>query len=335
MPEEKESKNAMKKRLKAEAAAKKKAEKEAAKAAKEAANPKKEKKFVAGDDGDLDPTQYYSNRVAAIEKMHAEGGNAYPHKFHVSHRVPDFIQEFGSKANDGERLEGTTVSIAGRLNSVRGQGKLYFYDLKGDGDFVQIMSDLKTYESEEGFNAIHRALKRGDIVGVEGTPGKSKTGQLSIFPSKIVLLSPCLHMLPKAHGDKAAITDPEVRYRNRYLDLICNNENRRTFEIRARVISYIRRFLDERNFLEVETPSLCLLPGGATAKVRRRDEGRWGERRRERDGERASKFLHNHLIHTNISFPPPYPRRSPSRPSTTTSTRRCTCASPPSSPSRS
>ncbi|GMI42499.1 hypothetical protein TrCOL_g5170 [Triparma columacea] len=266
MPEEKESKNAMKKRLKAEAAAKKKAEKEAAKAAKEAANPKKEKKFVAGDDGDLDPTQYYSNRVAAIEKMHAEGGNAYPHKFHVSHRVPDFIQEFSSKANDGERLEGTTVSIAGRLNSVRGQGKLYFYDLKGDGDFVQIMSDLKTYESEEGFNAIHRALKRGDIVGVEGTPGKSKTGQLSIFPSKIVLLSPCLHMLPKAHGDKAAITDPEVRYRNRYLDLICNNENRRTFEIRARVISYIRRFLDERNFLEVETPSLCLLPGGATAK---------------------------------------------------------------------
>jgi len=272
-------------------------------AAKAALEPKKEKKFVAGDDADLDPTQYYANRVKAIEKMESNGGNAYPHKFVVSHRVPDFISEFTPLTTDGERMEGTVVTIAGRLNSVRGQGKLYFYDLKGDGVFVQVMSDLKTYDSEEGFNSIHRSLKRGDIVGVQGTPGKvrgtrhtydihtthpkfylppsppprlrflasppfpqSKTGQLSIFPTKIVLLSPCLHMLPQAKGNNPAITDPEVRYRNRYLDLICNNDNRRTFEIRARVISYIRRFLDERNFLEVETPSLCLLPGGATAK---------------------------------------------------------------------
>ncbi|GMH69256.1 hypothetical protein TL16_g12102 [Triparma laevis f. inornata] len=262
---EPESKNAMKKRLKAEAAAKKKAEKEAAKKAKEASEPAKAKKFVAGGDDDLDPTQYYSNRVNAIQKMEKSGLNPYPHKFHVSHRVPDFITEFAN-LEDGARDESKTVTVAGRINSVRGQGKLYFYDLKGDGEFVQIMSDLKTYESEEGFGEIHRSLKRGDIIGCTGFPGKSKTGQLSIFPTSMILLSPCLHMLPKKVGERDAITDQETRYRQRYLDLICNNDNRKIFEIRAKVISYIRRFLDERNFLEVETPSLCLLPGGATAK---------------------------------------------------------------------
>lgn len=251
---EKESKNAMKKRMKAEAAAKKKAEKDAAKKAKEASAPAKSKKFVAGADDELDPTQYYANRVAAVSKMESSGGNAYPHKFSVSHRVPDFLSEYGPRCAEGSKLEGETVSVAGRVQSVRGQGKLYFYDVKGDGEIVQVMSSLSDYESEEGFNAIHRALKRGDIVGITGSPGKSKTGQLSVFPTSMVLLAPCLHMLPKARGDAPAITDQEVRYRQRYLDLICNNENRKTFEIRARVISYIRRFLDERNFLEVETP---------------------------------------------------------------------------------
>ena len=164
---EPESKNAMKKRLKAEAAAKKKAEKDAAKKAKEASQPAKAKKHVAGGDDDLDPTQYYSNRVSAIKKIQADGGNPYPHKFHVSHRVPDFITAFAGLP-DGERDEEKTVTVAGRINSVRGQGKLYFYDLKGDGEFIQIMSDLKTYESEAGFSEIHRTLKRGDIIGCTG-----------------------------------------------------------------------------------------------------------------------------------------------------------------------
>lgn len=232
MPEA-ESKNAMKKRLKAEAAAKKKAEKEAKKALEAASKPKSSK-HVAGEDEKLDPTAYYENRVNAVAKLEASGCNPYPHKFAVSHRIPDFIDEFGAKCTDGARLEDVTVSVAGRLTSVRGQGKLYFYDIKGDGAFLQVMSDLKTYESEEGFSAIHRTIKRGDIVGIEGAPGKSKKGELSIFPTKITLLSPCLHMLPKAQGDRAAITDQETRYRNRYLDLICNHDNRKTFEIRAR-----------------------------------------------------------------------------------------------------
>ena len=128
--------------------------------------------------------------------MEKDGLNPYPHKFHVDLRIPDFNAEYESKTTNGERIEEKTVSIAGRIVSVRHQGKLYFYDLRGDGAKVQIMSDPKTYESEEAFAKFHKMVKRGDIIGVTGYVGKSKNGQLSIFPTSMILLSPCLHMLP-------------------------------------------------------------------------------------------------------------------------------------------
>ena len=118
-------------------------------------------------------------------------------------------------------------------------------------------------EGEEAFYEIHGLIKRGDIVGVSGFPGKSKTGQLSIFPRKMQLLSPCLHMLPMGY---TGLKNQEVRYRQRYLDLILNTETRRVFQIRAQIINYIRRYLDMRGFLEVETPMMNLIAGGATAK---------------------------------------------------------------------
>lgn len=257
------SKNALKKKLKAEKAAQAKAEKEAAKAAKAAADPKKDKEEEI-----TDPHLFTENRRAAIAQMEKDGGNPYPHKFHVDFRIPDYNTEFEAKTKDGEKMEDKTVSIAGRIVSVRHQGKLYFYDLRGDGAKVQIMSDPTTYESEEGFAQIHKTLKRGDIVGVEGYPGKSRNGQLSIFPTKMTLLSPCLHMLPFAKGDSAlgGITNMETRYRQRYLDLIVNNDIRDIFAIRAKIITEIRRYLDDRHFLEVETPMMNMIPGGATAK---------------------------------------------------------------------
>jgi lysyl-tRNA synthetase class 2 len=143
---------------------------------------------------------------------------------------------------DGEYKEDEVVSVAGRALSKRGQGKLMFYDLHGEGVKIQIMSDISKYDGgEEAFRAIHALVKRGDIVGVVGFPGKSKKGELSIFPTSITLLSPCLHMLPKGH---TGLKNQEVRYRQRYLDLILSNEARRVFEIRARIINYIRSFLD-------------------------------------------------------------------------------------------
>ena len=199
--------------------------------------------------------------------MEAEGITPYPHKFHVDYRLPDYNDEFMPKTTDGEKLSDPLVTIAGRIQSVRGQGKLFFYDLRGDGSKVQIMSDLKSYAGgEEAFYKINRTIKRGDVIGVQGYPGKSKKGELSIFPTEITLLSPCLHMLPQAKGDSPAITDQEKRYRQRYLDLIVNVENRKTFEIRAKIINGVRKYLNDRHFLEVETPMMNLIPGGAVAR---------------------------------------------------------------------
>lgn len=139
-----------------------------------------------------------------------------------------------------------------------------FYDLHGESVKIQIMSDLSQYEGgEEAFREIHNLVKRGDIVGVRGFPGKSKKGELSIFPHTITLLSPCLHMLPKGH---TGLKNQEVRYRQRYLDLILNPETTRVFQIRAKIINYIRKFLDNQGFLEVETPMMNMIAGGATAK---------------------------------------------------------------------
>lgn len=263
------SKNALKKKLKAEAAAKKKAEKEAKRAAEEAAKPKK-KKEVNTNDEDLDPTAYKANRESMISSLQSNNINPYPHKFHVDYRLPDYTTKFSSQTTNGQRIDTIPpISVAGRIVSVRGQGKLYFYDIRSDGSKIQIMSDLKTYESgEDAFYNIHRTLRRGDIIGVIGYPGKSKTGELSIFPKSITLLSPCLHMLPFTKGDSCmgGITNMETRYRQRYLDLIVNADNRRTFEIRSQVINAVRTYLDSRHFMEVETPMMNMIPGGATAK---------------------------------------------------------------------
>jgi lysyl-tRNA synthetase class 2 len=256
------SKNALKKVLKAEKAAKAKAEKAAKKAATEPTKKAKEEEIT-------DPSQYMANRQQAVANMQKEGFNPYPHKFHVDYRLPDFIAEFDSKTTVGEKLEEKTVSIAGRIVSVRHQGKLWFYDIRGDGAKLQMMSDPGTFEGDaDAFAKIHKTFKNGDIVGVVGYPGKSRHGQLSIFPTKLELLSPCLHMLPFAKGDSSlgGITNVETRYRQRYLDLIVNEEIRDVFAIRADIITQIRRYLDERHFLEVETPMMNMIPGGAVAK---------------------------------------------------------------------
>mmetsp|Transcript_5714 Transcript_5714/g.9962 ORF Transcript_5714/g.9962 Transcript_5714/m.9962 type:complete len:677 (-) Transcript_5714:248-2278(-) len=259
------SKNAWKKLQKAQAAAKKKAEKDAAKAQAAA-----EKKKNNQDEEEVitDPNLYTENRRNAVVHMEKDGINPYPHKFQVDYRIPDFIAEYEGKTTNGEKLEDKTVSIAGRIVSIRRQGKLYFDDIRGDGAQMQIMSDPKTYGDEEAFAKIHKLIKNGDIVGVTGYPGKSKKGEFSIFPTKIVLLSPCLHMLPFAKGGShvGGLTNQETRYRQRYLDLIINNDIRDVFSVRASIITEIRKYLDDRHFLEVETPMMNMIPGGATAK---------------------------------------------------------------------
>uniref|UniRef100_A0A7S1G259 Lysine--tRNA ligase n=1 Tax=Bicosoecida sp. CB-2014 TaxID=1486930 RepID=A0A7S1G259_9STRA len=141
--------------------------------------------------------------------------------------------------------------------------KLVFFDLQADGAQVQVMMNAAIMEDKAAFERMKDVVRRGDLVGVRGHPGKTKLGELTIFAQDLQLLSPCLHMLPKGHF---GLSDKETRFRQRYLDLILNNETRRVFNTRARIINYVRRFLDSRHFLEVETPMMNMIAGGATAK---------------------------------------------------------------------
>ncbi|BAM81103.1 lysine--tRNA ligase, cytoplasmic [Cyanidioschyzon merolae strain 10D] len=205
--------------------------------------------------------QYFSHRCRVVEHFRSSGEDPYPHKFYVTCSVPQFIAKY-SYLGVGERLDGEEA-LAGRIRSRRLSGsRLFFYDIFADGTKVQVMADARL-DTAGNFATVHSALRRGDIIGVRGYPGRTKTGELSIFPVETRLLSPCLHMLPKPHQ---MLSDPETRYRQRYLDLIVNREVRPIFELRANVIRFIRKFLDERGFLEVETPIMNAVAGGANAR---------------------------------------------------------------------
>lgn len=141
--------------------------------------------------------------------------------------------------------------------------KLIFYDLNAEGSKVQVYLNASLFPNEETFETLVQLIKRGDIVGIKGQPGRTKTGELSIAPLEMRLLSPCLYMLPT---ERQGVKDPEIRYRQRYLDLICNKSTRDKFIIRNKVIKYVRSFLDNRGFMEVDTPVLNMQAGGATAK---------------------------------------------------------------------
>jgi len=216
------------------------------------------------DDEEVDPRLYFENRCKTVLALReSKSPNPYPHKFHVGISIPAYIEKY-SNLKPGEHLT-EIVSVAGRLHNMRSSGnKLKFYELHAEGTKIQIMSAIQDYESGDAeYEKIHSLLRRGDIVGVRGVPGKSKRGELSIFPKEIILLSPCLRVLPSAHY---GFKDQESRYRQRYLDLIMNRNVRDKFIVRAKIVNYIRRFFDAQGFLEVETPMMNMIAGGATAK---------------------------------------------------------------------
>jgi len=210
----------------------------------------------------LSPQQYIAARLKSFEDAQKEDKNfhAYPHKFQPTITLSEFMNKFGGlQTND--KLSDSVVSLAGRLMSKRSSGNnLYFYDLKAEGGKIQVLSNKVDYK---GSWDVHNLLHRGDLVGIVGFPGKSKTGELSIFPHTLQLLSPCLHYLPT---DWYGLKDQETRFRQRYLDLILNDNVRNKFIVRTKIVKYVRNFLDSRNFMEVETPMLNMVAGGASAK---------------------------------------------------------------------
>ncbi|KAG8761066.1 lysyl-tRNA synthetase [Serendipita sp. 396] len=222
---------------------------------------------VTQNDDDLPPHLYYDNRCKQIlELRKTRNPDPYPHKFHVTISLSEYIEKYGPEGviAPGTKLDGPIWSVAGRIHDVRRAGKhLIFYDLRGEGAKIQVMAASQDAKSAEEYESIHSLVKRGDIVGVTGRPSRTQKGELSISPSEIVLLSPNLHQLPKGHY---GLKDVETRYRKRYLDLIMNEHTRNIFVTRSRVVNYMRRFLDSLGFLEVETPMMNMIAGGATAK---------------------------------------------------------------------
>lgn len=253
------SKNAQKKLAKQQ----KQAEEKKLKEEKKQEQPKKEK-VEKPQVEILNAEDYYRERCNFVNGLRTHPKyKVYPHKFHVSHQVSEFHKEFEPLCTEKGVFLDKKVSVAARVTNIREAGsKLRFFDLKGDGLKLQVMANISNWEGDD-FESFCSLIKRGDIIGVEGKPGRTKTGELSIAPGRIELLSYCLHMLPVDH---TGLKDQETRYRQRYLDLIMNNRTRDTFITRTKVIQYVRRFFDERNFLEVETPMMNMIPGGANAK---------------------------------------------------------------------
>ena len=163
--------------------------------------------------------------------------------------------------NDFDAYDGKTLQAAGRIMSKRGMGKAIFCDIQDDRGQIQLYV-RKDAVTEQEF-ADFRKYDIGDIIGVRGYAFKTKTGEISIHVQQITLLSKSLRPLPeKFHG----MTNTELRYRQRYVDLIMNPESKRNFQIRSRFVAYLRRYLDGLGFMEVETPVLSPIAGGATAR---------------------------------------------------------------------
>ncbi|KAL8988438.1 MAG: hypothetical protein Q9177_002493 [Variospora cf. flavescens] len=258
------SKSELKKRQKQRQLEDKKREKAAA------APPKpKAQKSEEEEESQLTPNQYYEIRCRKIQQLRqSKAPNPYPHKFKVTTDLRDFLKRYES-IKTGEHLKDVEVRLGGRIYTKRASGtKLVFYDIRAEGVKVQVMCQAQEAAGEAPFEQQHEHLRRGDIIGIVGYPGRTAPrnrpeGELSIFAREIILLTPCLHQIPSEHY---GFKDQEQRYRQRYLDLIMNDNSRNVFLTRSKMITYIRRYFDEKDFVEVETPMMNAIAGGATAK---------------------------------------------------------------------
>ncbi|CAF0739629.1 unnamed protein product [Didymodactylos carnosus] len=213
-------------------------------------------------DEHIDPNEYYKLRLHHIQSLKEAGETVYPHKFHVSTSLHDFIEKYTHLTN--EEIHGDCVSVAGRVYSKRSSGqKLYFYDIHSESVKIQIMANAKLYSDEKTFATINERIHRGDIIGAKGRPTRTKKGELSLIPNELIILTPSMHQLPTLHF---GLKDKETRFRQRYLDLMINYNVREKFIVKAKIMNYIRRFFDSMGFLEVETPMMNMIAGGATAK---------------------------------------------------------------------
>ncbi|MCJ1254226.1 lysyl-tRNA synthetase [Lignoscripta atroalba] len=261
---EKVSKSELKKRQKQRAVEEKRKE-------KAAAAPARVEKHMSAEEeeNNLTPNQYFEIRSAKVKKLReTKNPSPYPHKFNVTTDLRDFLKTYES-LKTGEHRTDVEVRLGGRIYTKRSSGsKLVFYDVRAEGVKIQVMCQAQEASGSIPFEQQHEHLRRGDIIGIVGYPGRTAPrnrpeGELSIFAREIILLTPCLHQIPSEHY---GFKDQEQRYRQRYLDLIMNDNSRNVFLTRSKMITYIRRYFDEKDFVEVETPMMNAIAGGATAK---------------------------------------------------------------------
>ena len=213
------------------------------------------KKKEPAQEQEQDLSQILKVRREKLKTLQEAGKDPFEQtKFVVSAHTQDIKDHF-------DEMEGQEVTVAGRLMSKRGMGKVSFCDMQDKTGRIQLYA-----RRDEMDEAVYNEFKKydiGDIVGVKGEVFRTQRGEMSVRCKDVTLLSKSLRPLPeKFHG----LTDKELRYRQRYVDLIVNPDSRRNFEIRSRLVSYLRSFLDGRGYMEVETPVLNTISGGATAR---------------------------------------------------------------------
>ncbi|MET0002840.1 MAG: lysine--tRNA ligase [Candidatus Thiodiazotropha sp.] len=208
-----------------------------------------------------DENKLIAQRREKLQQMR-DNGNAFPNDFRRNSMAGELHAEYGEKS--GEELEslGLRVRLAGRMMSRRVMGKASFAHLQDMSGRMQLFVQRDALD-EGVYNTQFKKWDIGDIIGAEGVLFKTKTGELSVKVDSLRLLTKALRPLPeKFHG----LSDQEIRYRQRYVDLIMNEASRNTFRLRTRIVQFIRNYLDQRGFLEVETPMMQVIPGGATAR---------------------------------------------------------------------
>ena len=198
--------------------------------------------------------------VKELDEIRKMGFDPYPYSFDRTNFIKDIVERY-SNIKAGEKIEDIKVAIAGRIKSKRQHGKLSFADIEDSSGSMQAFIGVDNV-SEKDYELFSKIVI-GDIVGVEGGIIKTVKGELSILVKKLTLLSKAIRTLP---SQWYGLKDVEIRYRQRYVDLIMNPEVRKTFMIRTRIIDTIREFLNKKGFLEVETPILQPIYGGAAAK---------------------------------------------------------------------
>ena len=191
-----------------------------------------------------------------------EAGNPFPNDFRRDSEAASLLEKFGNEENDALEANPVEVRIAGRLMTRRVMGKAAFAHVRDESGDIQIYAQRDALP-EGIYNSVFKKLDIGDIVGLTGVLFKTRTGELTVNVRDFRLLVKSLHPLPeKYHG----LTDIETRYRRRYVDLLVNQESRDVFRKRAATITALRRFLDRRGYLEIESPIMQSIPGGANAR---------------------------------------------------------------------